>query len=528
MEGLELVVVLGATIFVGGIVAGRLRVAAPLVLLVLGAALGFVPVLGQIELPPDVVLLLFLPALLYWESLNTSLREIRRNLRTISLLATGLVFATAAAVAVVGYLLGLPLPIAIALGAILAPTDATAVAGVAQRLPRRTLTTLRAESLINDGTALVLYSVAVGAAVAGREIELGTTALHFLTSYGVGAAIGLVIGFLVVGLRRILDDPRLENTLSVLTPFLAYLPAELFHVSGVVAVVACGLVLSQAGPRITGARTRLQAYSFWQVTTFLLNSSLFVLMGLQLHRVTDVFGSSELGTTLALCVAAPMTVMVVRLAWFNTVPYLIRVLDRRPVQRSLRVSARNRFPLAWAGFRGAVSLAAALALPVETAAGQPLPGRDLAVTATFAVILFTLLVQGVSMPAVVRWSRLPTDPTELDEQLTAEQVALEAALQALPETAQRLGTPDELREALKRSYEDELDRVRERDSEGDALDYASEIDEESALRLALLPAKRAALIRLRDEHRIDDVVLRRLQTRLDREELRLSGTTEED
>src|SRR4051794_32284650 len=237
MPGLELVVVLGVTLLVAGPVAGRVRVAPPIVLLVCGVLLGFVPALREVHLPPEAMLLIFLPALLYWESLTTSLREIRSNLRAIVLLSTLLVIATAAAVAAVGHGLGLPWGPAWVLGAALAPTDATAVGVLARALPRRTVTTLRAESLINDGTALVVYGLAVGITV-GEE---SFTALHvsglFLLSYAGGAVAGVLAAWVVSRARRRLDDPLLENVLILLTPFSAFLLAEAVEASGVLAVV---------------------------------------------------------------------------------------------------------------------------------------------------------------------------------------------------------------------------------------------------------------------------------------------------
>jgi CPA1 family monovalent cation:H+ antiporter len=533
MEGLELVVIIGLTILIGGAIARRLGIPPPLVLLVLGAAVGFVPALENVALPPDVVLLLFLPALLYWESLNTSLREIRNNLRVISLAAIGLVLLTAVVVGVVANAFGLPWPIALALGAILAPTDATAIASVASGLPRRSLTTLRAESLINDGTALVLYGVAVSAAVAGSGISLGSLTLEFVLSYVVAIAVGLAVGFVAVWVRRFLHDSRLENTLSVLTPFLAFLPAELLHVSGVVAVVVCGLVLSQGGPRWIPARTRVQGFGFWEVSTYILNGSLFVLIGLQFHLIVTSLDAASWQLVGGLSLAAIGLVIGIRIAWFNTTPYVIRLLDRRPSQRARRVSARQRFPLAWAGFRGAVSLAAALALPLEMTSGEALPGRDVLIAVTFAVILFTLLVQGLTMPAVVRWARLPPDPTEAYENLLAERVALEAAVDALPEAAAELGAPDEVLDGMLTEYRGRLERLHrsmdddhltlvEVEAEDDETDYAGQ------LRLAVLPAKREAIIALRDERRIDDVVLRRIQARIDAEELRLSAQSQDE
>jgi len=529
MQGLELLVVLGVTILVGGFIADKIRVAPPVVWLVLGGGLGFVPVLGNVTLPPTVVLLLFLPALLYWESLNTSLREIRANLRTIALLATGLVFATAVVVAVVGHSFGMPWAVAIALGAILAPTDATAVSGVAGTLPRRTLTTLRAESLINDGTALTLFAVAVAAATSGTAVALGPAALQFVASYGIGIAIGLAVGFGVGFLRRFLHDKHLENALSVVTPFLAYLPAEAVGVSGVVAVVACGLLMSQSGPKVISAHSRVQGHGFWEVATYLLNASLFVLLGLEFHSVLANLGGRDLGRTAALSALVIVAVIVMRIVWTNTVPYVIRIVDRRPAQRERRVAWRQRTPTAWAGFRGAVSLAAALSLPAETAGGHPFPFRDLIIAATFAVILVTLIVQGLSMPAVIRFAQLPEDPTESDELLLAERTAVEGALAQLDDIADELGTSTEARDAVRSSLQEDLERFdRSEEAAGDDSTEEEQADQQARLHLRLLAVRRDAIVALRDERHIDDVVLRRLQSRLDVEEIRLAEVEEDD
>lgn len=527
MQGLELVVILGATIFAGGYLAGKLRIATPLVLLVMGAGLGFIPYLGEIQLPPDLVLLLFLPALLYWDSLNTSFREIRANIRIISLLAVGLVFLTALVVAVIAHAFGLPWSISIALGAILAPTDATAVSSVAGRLPRRTLAVLRGESLINDGTALVLYAVAVSAAVAENQIPLGATVVRFFASYGLGIAIGLVVGLIVVGIRTLLDDRLLENTLSVLTPFAAYLPAEALGVSGVVSVVTAGLTLSRAGPRVISASARTQAYGFWQVTTYLLNGALFVLIGFELHRVAGRL-DSQWELALALSVAAIVAILAVRIILVTTMPLILRVLPRHRGQLEAPSSLRNRFPTAWAGFRGAVSLAAALALPAHTASGENLPGRDVAIAVTFAVILFTLLVQGLTMPVVIRLSGLTDDPDEFDEELLAEQVSIEAALAALDDAAKEIGATNTTTRSMRRGLESRLKRIHR--EEGDPLRGRRDEDEHdrfSALRLALLPARREAVVQLRDENRIDDTVLRRMQAQIDLEELGLADAEDD-
>lgn len=257
MEGLQTAVLIGGLLIAGGALALRARTSTSLVLLVLGAAGGFVPALGGIALPPGVVLLLFLPPLLYWESITASVREIRRNLGAISLLAVPLVLATVAVVALLGVWFGLPPVVAVTLGAVVGPTDATAVASVAGRLPRRASTVLRAESLINDGTALTVYAVAVAAVPSNGRIDPGAGAARFLAAYGGGIAIGSMTAVFAVGARRVVQgSPVLENTVGVVTPLAAYLPAEELHVSGVLAVVTAGLVITPFAPRPRGRPRR--------------------------------------------------------------------------------------------------------------------------------------------------------------------------------------------------------------------------------------------------------------------------------
>ncbi len=529
LEGLVLVVVLGATILGGGMLAQRIRVPDPLILLLAGAGLSFVPSFTGVALPPELMLLLFLPPLLYWESINTSLREIRDNLRVIVLQAVGLVFVTAFLIAWLAASFGMPWAVALILGAILAPTDATAVAAVVGRLPRREGTILRAESLLNDGTALVLYVVAVGAATAGASISFVGLSAQFIYAYALGILIGLAVGYAAYGVRKMLrGDRRLMGTLSVLTPFVAYLPAELVSASGVVAVVVCGLVTSQLGPRVITAAAREQTFGFWQLTTYVLNGALFVLIGLELNPLLMSLGAAW-PSAFAFGLVCAVAVVSVRLLWANTIPYVIRLIDRRPAQRLRRVGFRARLPLGWAGFRGAVSLAAALALPTETASGAPLPERNVVIAVTFVVILFTLVVQGLTLPAIIRWSRIGPDPRELDEEILGEQAMLSAALEALPSAAERLGISQPVVDSLRIDYEERLRRLHRDEGHPELAGRdESDADQDEALRLALIPSERAALLALRHSRRIDDVILRRLEARLDLEELRLSAPPEED
>ena len=535
MRGLEVVVVVGVLVLLGGLLGRRLGLPAPLVQLGLGVAVGFVPGLGEVEMPPEVVLFLFLPALLYWEAINLSLREARANLRVISLFAVVLVLVTAGTVAVVAHALGLNWPMAFVLGAVLAPTDATAVSAVAGRLPRRQATTLRAESLVNDGTALVLYGVAVGVATGAVEVGAGGVAWRLVASYVGGIAIGLAVAGLSYWLRPHLHDVRMENLASVLTPFVAYLPAELLGVSGVVAVVVAGVTIAQVGSRVIGARTRVQARAFWSLTSFLLNGTLFVLIGLQLHVVVAGRSAADLLRGLGISLLIALVVIGTRLVWVNVTPYVIRALDRRPAQRLRRVGFRQRQPGAWAGFRGAVSLAAALAIPLTARDSTPLAGRDTVLLVTFVVIAFTLVVQGLTLPAVVRWARLPEDRAEVREQRLAERTATRAALEAMNRRAAELRVPHDVVRRVRQQYDEHLREIdlRERvlddgggeDGDRDAL---RAVKAERRLRLALLAEKRSAIERLRHRHEIDDLVALRVQAQLDAEEVRLDGVVDED
>lgn len=284
------------------------------------------------------------------------------------------------------------------LGAAVAPTDATAVGALAAMLPRRSITLLRAESLVNDGTALVIYALAVGVTAGAEKLSTAPVAGLFLLAYAGGAAAGAVIAWLGIQVRRRIDDPLLENVAIVLIPFSAYLAAEAMHASGVLAVVVSGLIMSQAGPWVGHAATRRQTQASWSLATFLLNGALFVLVGLQVQSAirgpasTLAHGLITAGVVCAVLVA-------VRIAFQFAAIYLIRLLDRRPQQRLRRVSHRFRVVTGLAGFRGAVSLAAALAVPATVTSGAPFPDRDLIVFVTTAVIVVLLVVQGLGSTA---------------------------------------------------------------------------------------------------------------------------------
>ena len=521
MLGLEIVVILGIAILVCTGIARRLRVAPPVILLVGGVLLGFVPVLREVQLPPEVVLFLFLPALLFWESLTTSLREIRANFRGIFLTSTLLVVATAGVVAVIAHALGMPWGPAWVLGAAVAPTDATAVGALTRRLPRRQVTVLRAESLVNDGTALVIYGIAVMATVGAEEI----TALHItwlvVVAYGGGIAIGAGLAWLVVRIRARLDSPIQETVLTILTPFVAYLAAELIEASGVLAVVIAGLMLSQAAPRRQRAGVRRQSDGFWGMSTFLLNAALFVLVGLEMQTaVRNLDGELFAGGLIAVGIVS-VALIAVRIAFLFVSAYAIRLIDRRPQQKLRRISNRVRIVTGLAGFRGAVSLAAALGVPLVLASGEPFPDRDMIVFVTAGVIMVTIVVQGLLLPVVLRWAAITRDTGADEERLMAETTASEEALEALPDVAAELGTDADVVDRMRDEFTAHLRVLRAGESSADDDDDVRHDQQYTALRLEIIEHKRATVVRLRNEQRIDDTVLRLIQKKLDVEELRL-------
>lgn len=515
--GLEIVVLLGVALVACGALARRYPIAPAILLGLVGVLVGFVPHFRQAQLPPEVVLLLFLPALLYWESLTTSLREIRNNLRVVVLTSTALVAATAAAVAAAAHGLGLAWGPAWVLGAALAPTDATAVGVLAGDLPRRTVTVLRAESLVNDGTALVLYGLAVGVTVGEQQLTGWHVTWLLAWSYAGGVLAGALVGLLSWQVRRRMDDPMLESIAMLVTPFAAFLMADAAEASGVLAVVVCGLFISQVTSRITRAVTRQIVVPFWALSTTVLSSALFVLVGVSARSAFSGLTSTSMLRALIDILVVTAVVIGVRWAWIYTTPYLIRLLDRRPVQRLRRVPARQRTVNAVAGFRGAVSLAAVLAVPHRLDSGAPFPDRDLMVLVACGVIVLTLF-QALLLPSVVRFARLPVDTSVAEELQYADQHSLDAAIDAVDTTASELGSGEKVIERVRHELDKERKLLAAVGVEGDPV---VEHDEQyRSLSLALLGRRRDALLSLRDEQRIDDIVLRRVQARLDQEEIR--------
>lgn len=504
--------------------ASWLDIPYPIPLVLGGLALGLAPGIPQIELDPELVFVVFLPPLLYAAAFFSDLRALRNDLRAISMLAIGLVLLTAAAVAVLAHeVIGLEWATAFALGAIVAPTDPVAATTVMRRLgvPRRLVSLTEGESLVNDATALVAYKVALAVAVGG-SFSLGEALLQFVGGALGGIAIGLAVGWVIAWIRRRIFDPLTEITISLLTGYAAFLPANQLGLSGVLAAVTTGVYMGWHAPELTDARTRLQTQPLWEVLTFLLNALLFMLIGLQLPIIADQlhgYSAGELAGYSALAIAA---VIGARYLWLFTTPYVVRALDRRQGQADRRVDARLRIVAGWAGLRGAVTMAAALALPFSTDAGVPLDGRDLIIFIAFAVVLATVVVQGLTLPALVRRLGVGDDPEEEEEEEVLARISIaEAALARLEELQEEEWTRDNTIERVRGIYDFRHRRFSSRigDTDDHGIEERSQVYQR--LMLDLYEAQRAELTRLRTEGKISDEVMRRIQRELDLEEARL-------
>jgi monovalent cation/hydrogen antiporter len=499
-------------------IAPTLRIPYPILLVLGGLAIGVVPGMPEFELDPELVFFGVLPPLLYSAAFFTSLRELRVNARPIGLLALGLVAVTTVGVAVIAHTFidDLPWSSAFVLGAIVSPTDPLAATSIARRLgvPRKLVAIVEGESLVNDGTGLVLYRAAVAAVVTGSFSAFYTGGL-FVVSAGGGIAVGLGVGWLVRQVRRRLDNPPAEITISLLTGYVAFIPAELMGVSAVLAAVTAGIFLGWHTPELTNAQVRLQGLAVWEIVQYLLNALLFVLVGLQLPVVIDALGGVSTARLVGYAVLVSATVIVLRFAWVFAVLHAPKWIARRVS------NWRGAFFLSWAGMRGAVSLAAALALPLETDAGAPFPGRDLILFLTFSVILATLVGQGLTLPVIIRVLGLEEDGIEDREDAKARIHAAEAALARLEELVSEEWVREDTAERMRGAYRFRTTRFRARLDDGDDGAIESRSQDYQRLRRELLDAERQALIDLRRSGAISNDVWLRVGRDLDLEDQRL-------
>jgi CPA1 family monovalent cation:H+ antiporter len=501
--------------------AKKMALPYPVLLVIGGLALGFVPGLPAVKLEPDIVFLFLLPPLLYPAAVFTSWRDFRANLSPILFLAVGLVLLTTALVALVAHALtGLPWATAFILGAIISPTDAVAATAISNRLrvPRRIVIILDGESLVNDATALVAYRFAVAAMMSGK-FSLSQASAQFVLGALGGVGIGLAVGWLVADLQRRLDDPPIQITISLLAPFAAYIPAERLHVSGVLAVVATGLFLGWRVPKILTSRTRLNLLVFWEMMVFLLNGLAFVLIGLQLPRILHTFSGHSLRQLVWHGALISCTAIVARIAWVFPSTYLQHLVNAFLRKKEPYPAWQNVAIVAWTGMRGVISLAAALALPLTLPDGRPFPGRDYILFITFCVIFATLVLQGLSLPVLIRQLRVVDDGLANVEERTARLKANEAALAYLREVDSQF--PSEIVGRLRAEYDDRVRQLEVCTGAGGDRSVGLMTPSYERMQQAALDVERRTIIQLRDEYVINDEVLRRIQSDIDHAEARL-------
>jgi CPA1 family monovalent cation:H+ antiporter len=503
----------------------RSHVPAPIVLVLGGLGLGFVPGLPAPEIDPDIVLFVFLPPLLYFAAFSSSAYELRDNAVPIGLLAIGLVLVTMVAVAAIAhYVVGLAWAPAFVLGAVLGPTDPVSASSVIRRLgaPGRIVTILEGESLVNDGTGLTAYTIALGAV--GASVAIGGSVLKFVGISLGGIALGLAVGWLAGRLRRLADEPSIDVTLSLLTPYVAYVPAEQIGVSGVLAAVTAGLWIGNQSLGLSGPESRLRTVTFWESLDFLLNSVLFLLIGLQLTNIVQSIEGARALWLIGQTALVAAVVMGVRLAWMFLLPGVVSLVAPFRDDLSPREDLRERLVVGWSSMRGAVSLAAALAIPTVAASGQRFPDRDLVIFLAYSVVIVTLVLPGLTLAPLVQ--RLGVGQGEVRRREDAEARArlTHAALERLEELAGEPDAPDRVVERLRERYQSRLDRLEARieDAGGDGDgERGAEQRQAAELARALIERERDVLMDLERERAYPADLLQGLRRDIDLDESRL-------
>jgi len=521
----ELELVLGLLVAVAalGLVARRVGAPVPIVLVIGGLVIGVLPLHISIYLAPEIVFALFLPPLLYVAAFFTSIRDFKTYARPILLLAIGLVLATTAGVAAVAKALlpEMSWAAAFALGAIVSPPDAVAATSILRqlRVPRAVVTVLEGESLLNDAAALVAYRFAVAAVLTG-SFSIAESSARFVFAGGGGVLIGLAVGWIVSKVRYKLNDPPIEIMISLLTPFAAYLPAEALGTSGVLSAVACGLLMGRSAPRIMGAETRVQGRAVWEMLVFILNGLVFILIGLQLPGIIASLLERPVAELIGLGLAVSLAAVLIRFGW-------VFLCDVRDLLARPEVWKQHTV-VGWAGMRGVVSLAAALALPLTLPDGSPFPDRDLLIFLTVCVILVTLVGQGLTLPWLLKALRLKGGDDEVHEEVYAREVATQAARDRIDALADEWPDHLPLIDTLRSQYTHRATHLEEHPHDTDGRhvrpdEAEQEMIDHRAIRHAVIEAERQAILQLRDSGQISDDVWRIVERELDLEELRMEA-----
>ena len=519
MEPLSVVLAITVAIALLFEAARRLGVPYPSLFVLGGLALGFIPGVPKVELEPELVLLVFLPPLLFEAAVATPVRDLRTDVWPIARLSVVLVLLTILAVGLVAHFaIGLDWAAAFTVGAILGPTDAISATSVFRRIPipRRIAAIVEGESLFNDATALVAYRTALLAATGATTFVLVDALAGFAAAVVGGIAIGVVVGVAAVLVLRWLDDPPVEVLLSLVIPFAAYLPADQLGLSGVLAAVTAGLIIGNRLGTILGPNTRVLWLSTWKMVGFVLNGFAFVLIGLQLPEVLAGLGGRSVVEIVGLIVLVSVAVTGTRIVYIHAASRLPNGVRAQIARRNPTLADRLVWVVGWSGLRGAVSLAAALALPVD------FPERNLVLLLTFAMIVVTLVGQGLTLPRLVRWAGWDGVEIDGDEATLARSAVYQAGLEELARARVVWSGHMELLDRLEAGLRDRTQHLATEDADETAERRQERLEHEEIQR-TIIAAQRAAVIDLRDRRLINDRTLRLIERDLDLEELRAEG-----
>jgi len=521
MQTIATVIILLAVVTALAEVTDKVRIPYPILLVVAGIGIGLIPGLPRISIDPEIVFLVFLPPVLYSAAWYTSWTDFKNAKRPITLLAIGCVIFTTCAVAWVAhtFIPGFGWAESFVLGAIISPPDAVAATAATKGLsvPKRVITVLEGESLVNDATGLIAYRYAVVAVTTG-VFSIWHASLQFLWVASAGIVIGLALGWIFKWIHRITpDNPTTDTTLTFLAPFIAYLSAEAVHVSGVLAVVTAGLFLSWNSSTIFSQQTRLQAYGSWDTVLFILNGTIFILIGLQLPEIVEGLGSYSFWA-LKYAAIISLAVIIGRILWVYPATYIPRWLSKSIRTREPFPGLRLVTIVAWSGMRGIVSLAAALALPLMINSTTAFPHRNLIIFITFCVIFSTLVLQGLTLRPMIRLLGIQSDGSEHQEEQHVRLLLASTLIEHI-ESNYSLALTDEVLNQIKTKYEIRIQRIRKDQSQQRLND--EQINEFHRIQQELLARERQALMTLRKEGKITDEALRKIEYELDLEETRL-------
>lgn len=506
--------------------SNKLRISYPIFLVIAGLLIGIIPGIPSVTLDPELVFIIFLPPLLYAAAWNTSWNDFWRHRRPISMLAFGLVVFTATAIAFISHAIipGFTLALGFLLGGIISPPDAIAATSVLQHLkvPKRVTTILEGESLINDASSLIVFRFALASIFTGQFI-LWKAGVDFLVVALMGIVIGLVIAHIVYVIHRFLPTtPSIDTAITLITPYLMYITAEHFHYSGVLAVVSGGLFLSFRSHEIFSYNTRMQANSVWETLVFLLNGVVFIMIGLELPHIMQELGDTSIGHAIMYAILISIVIIAIRILWVYPGAYLPRLLSKRIREREARPVGKAVFIVGWSGMRGVVSLASALAVPITLTNGAVFPQRNLILFITFVVILFTLVLQGLSLPWLIRILKIEEPETETTHEHSIRLRLANSVIDLLEKSySEETGTIEaftRLKGRYERMAEIASSKLQQEES---GTSTAHFLPKYRKMLLETVQARREELVRMRRDKEFADELLRKKEEELDLEEARL-------